>query len=133
MRLTWWSQALAVLFAALVLYVFLPDVVPVSGQDKGQDKKEKKKKKGADLEFPPKLPDGKDIHTVTSDEFLKAPATIDKDVVIAKVAPTIDFMYYPCQTYKAKIWSNWGDGLAVNGKYYPSFGDHGVPRGNAFV
>ena len=86
-----------------------------------------------DLDFPPRLPDGKDIHTVTSDEFLKAPATIDKDVVIAKVAPTIDFMYYPCQTYKAKIWSNWGDGLAVNGKYYSSLGDHGAPRGNAFV
>ena len=133
MRLTRWSQVLAVLFAAVVVYVFLPDVEPATGQDKGQDKKEKKKKKGADLEFPPKLPDGKDIHTVTSEEFLKAPDTIDKDVLIAKTAPTIDFLYYSCQTYRAKIWSNWGDGLAVNGKYYSSLGDHDAPKGNAFV
>src|SRR5437660_1425223 len=128
MRVTW-SKALFVLLAAVILYVFLPDVEPVAGQDK----KETKKKKGSDLEFPPKLPDGQTIHTVTSDEFLKAPATIDKDVVIARTAPTIDFMYYPCQTYRAKIWSNWGDGLAVNGKYYSSLGDHDAPKGNAFV
>lgn len=133
MRLTWWTQALAALLASLVLYVFLPDIEPVAGQDAKQDTKEKKKKKGDDLEFPPKLPGGQDILTVTSDEFLKAPATIDKDVVIAKTAPTIDFLYYPCQTYKAKIWSNWGDGLAVNGKYYSSLGDHDAPKGNAFV
>lgn len=133
MILTWSRRAVAVLFAAVVLYIFLPDVEPVAGQDEGQDKKAQRKKKGAELEFPPKLPDGKDIHTVTSDEFLKAPATIDKDVVIAKTAPTIDFVYYPCQTYRAKIWSNWGDGLAVNGKYYSSLGDHDAPKGNAFV
>src|SRR6476660_6795710 len=119
------------MFGAAVLYVFLPDVPNADAQEKKQ--KEKKKKKGDDLVFPPKLPDGKDIHTVTSDEFLKAPATIDKDVVIAKTAPTIDFMYYPCQTYRTKIWSNWGDGLAINGKYYSSIGDHDAPKGNAFV
>jgi len=42
-------------------------------------------------------------------------------------------LYYPCQTYAAKIWSNWGDGLAINGKYYSSVGDHDAPKGNAFV
>src|SRR5262245_41368587 len=126
-------NVLLAIFAAFTFYVFLPDTV-VDGQDKVQDKqKEKKKKKGADLEFPPKLPDGKEVLTVTSDEFLKAPATIGKDVLIAKTAPTVDFLYYPCQTYQAKIWSNWGDGLAVNGKYYSSIGDHNGPKGNAFV
>lgn len=120
--------------AAFVIYVFLPDAAPADGQEKKQPKeKEKKKKKGDDLAFPPKLPDGKEVHTVTSDEFLKAPATIGKDVIIAKTAPTVDFLYYPCQTYQAKIWSNWGDGLAVNGKYYSSIGDHNGPKGNAFV
>src|ERR1051325_11019400 len=136
MRWTWWSRTLAALFAAVAFYVFLPDADPASGQDKGQekkDKKEKKKKKGADLEFPPKLPDGKEVWTVTTDDFIKAPTTIGKDVLIAKTAPTVDFLYYPGQTYRAKIWSNWGDGLAVNGKYYSSIGDHNGPQGNAFV
>ena len=54
-------------------------------------------------------------------------------MLIAKTAPTVDFLFYPCQTYKAKIWSNWGDGLAINGKYYSSLGDHNAPKGNAFV
>ncbi|MSQ96372.1 MAG: hypothetical protein EXR98_17715 [Gemmataceae bacterium] len=112
------------------VYVFLPDVHPAAGQDK---KQKKDKKKAADLPFPPKLPDGKDVVTITSDDFLKAPDSIAKDVLIAKTAPTVDFLYYPCQTYKAKIWSNWGDGLAVNGKYYSSVGDHDAPKGNAFV
>jgi hypothetical protein len=113
--------------AAFCVYAFIPDV-PVEGQEK-----KKKDKKGPDLVFPPKLPDGKNVLTVTSDDFLKAPGTIGKDVLIARTAPTIDFLYYPCQTYKAKIWSNWGDGLAVNGKYYSSIGDHDAPKGNAYV
>ena len=132
MRFSWPTKVVVAIFAAFCFYCFLPDV-PVEGQVKAQDKKKKEKKKGVELEFPPKLPDAKDVLTVTSDEFLKAPATIDKDVVIAKTVPTIDFLYYPCQTYKARIWSNWGDGLAVNGKYYSSLGDHDGPKGNAFV
>lgn len=132
MRRNWLSHGLGIVVAALAVYIFLPDVEPVSGQEKGKDKKDQKKK-ADDLEFPPRLPDSKPILTVTSEEFLKAPATIDKDVVIARTAPTIDFLYYPCQTYKAKIWSNWGDGLAINGKYYSSLGDHNAPKGNAFV
>src|SRR5689334_15428447 len=122
MRHSWYAKSLAAVLAVFVFYCFIPDVEPVVGQDK----KEKKKKK-ADVEFPPKLPDGKEIHTITSDEFIKAPATIGKDVLIAKTAPTIDFLYYPGQTYKARIWSNWGDGVAVNGKYYSSIGDHNGP------
>jgi hypothetical protein len=118
--------------AAVAIYVFLPDVQPVDAQEKKKEKK-KDKKTGVEVTFPPKLPDGKDIVTVTSDDFIKAPATIDKGVLIAKTPPTIDFLYYPCQTYAAKIWSNWGDGLAVNGKYYSSIGDHNAPKGNAFV
>ena len=44
MRRTWWSRALVGLFAALAVYVFLPDFEPVAGQDKAGDKKEKKRK-----------------------------------------------------------------------------------------
>lgn len=132
MRSSWFIKSLAIVFAAFCVYVFLPDVQPVAGQDK-KEKKEKKKKVAIELDFPPKLPDGKAIHTATSDEFIKAPATIEKDVLIAKTPPTVDFLFYPCQTYKAKIWSNWGDGLAINGKYYSSIGDHDAPKGNAYV
>ena len=127
---SWSLRFAAAFFFAVGVYVLLPDVQPVEGQEKA---KKKDKMKAADLTFPPKLPDGKDVLTVTSDDFLKAPATIGKDVLIAKTAPTVDFLNYPCQTYQAKIWSNWGDGLAVNGKYYSSIGDHDAPKGNAFV
>ncbi|MBI3823876.1 MAG: hypothetical protein HY289_14500 [Planctomycetes bacterium] len=128
-----WSMRLTlVAFFAVGVYVLLPDVEPVGAQEKKKDKK-KDKKTGVEITFPPKLEGGKDIVTVTSDDFLKAPATIGKDVAIAKTAPTVDFMYYPGQTYAAKIWSNWGDGLAVNGKYYSSIGDHDAPKGNAYV
>src|SRR5262245_19947911 len=122
---------LTLALVGLAVYALTPDLVPAPGQEKTAQKKGKKAAVAST--FPPKLPDGKEIVTVTADDFLKAPATIAKDVLIAKTAPTIDFMYYPCQTYAAKIWSNWGDGLAVNGKYYSSIGDHNAPKGNAFV
>jgi hypothetical protein len=128
MRSSWWKTALSLVLAAVCLYVFLPDSHPAVGQEK-----KKKKKDTVTLTFPPKLPDGKQVVTVTSEDFLKAPATIGKDVAIAKTPPTVDFLYYPGQTYPAKIWSNWGDGLAVNGKYYSSIGDHEAPEGHAFV
>jgi hypothetical protein len=78
------------------------------------------------------LPDGKRVVTDTSKEFLKAPATIGKDVAIAKTPPTVDFLYYPGQNYEGKPWSNWGDSLAIHGKYYASIGDHlAIGRGDA--
>lgn len=75
-------------------------------------------------DFPPKLPDGKAFVTDRSEVFLKAPATIKSDVSIAKTPPTVDFLFYPGQSYEGKPWSNWGDGLAVKGKYYSAIGDH---------
>jgi len=94
------------------------------------------------LVFPPALPDGKNLVTDKSEMFLKAPITLRKDVVVAKVPPTIEFMYYPGQDYPGNPWSNWGDSVVANGKYYASIGDHhalGVKgrdaknSGNAFV
>src|SRR5688572_12756485 len=82
---------------------------------------------------PPALPDGKAVVTDTSDEFLKPPPTLKEGVSVAKAAPTIDFLYFPGQRYAGKPWSNWGDGTAVNGKYYTAIGDHLAPGGNAFV
>lgn len=136
MRAARLGRWVAAAFAALCVYALIPDAHPVAGQGKAAQKTGKGKKakqKGVELTFPPRLPGGKEVVTVTSDEFLKGSPTISKDVAIAKTAPTIDFMYYPGQTYKARIWSNWGDGLAVNGKYYSSIGDHEAPEGHAFI
>lgn len=88
----------------------------------------------------PALPDGKAVATDTSDAFLKPTGTLKSGVTIAKAASTIDFAFYPGQTYAGKPWSNWGDSLAANGKYYASIGDHHAANGrdpdhtgNAFV
>ena len=95
------------------------------------DQKQKAKPKA--VTFPPTLPDGKDVVTDTSEEFLKPAATLRQGVAVAKAPPTVDFLYYPGQTYEGKPWSNWGDSLAVGDKYYASLGDHLAPNGNAFV
>jgi hypothetical protein len=94
---------------------------------------EKKKKKAAEKFVAPALPGGKAVVTDTSDEFLKRPATLKDGVAVARAAPTIDFLYFPGQSYAGKPWSNWGDGVAANGKYYTAIGDHLAPAGNAFV
>lgn len=86
-----------------------------------------------ELTYPPKLPGGKTVVTHTSDEFLKPTDTLLPGVAIAKTPPTVDFAYYPEQTYAGKPWSVWGDSLAINGKYYSAIGDHLAPQGNAFV
>ncbi|MCH7726672.1 MAG: hypothetical protein IH991_09365 [Planctomycetes bacterium] len=95
---------------------------------------------GAEPSYPPKLPGGKKLATDTSDAFLKAPSRLRNGVEIAKKAPTVDFMYFPGQTYPGNPWSNWGECLAAGGKCYASIGDHHAlpskdPRysGNAFV
>lgn len=87
----------------------------------------------AKMEFPPELPGGITVATDRSEKFLIPPTELRADVTVAKTPPTVDFLYYPGQTYEGNIWSNWGDSLAVNGKYYASIGDHIAPRGNAFV
>jgi len=42
----------------------------------------------------------------------------------------VDFTYYPGQNWPSFMWSAWGDGLAVGGKYYSAIGDH---RMHAFL
>ena len=86
----------------------------------------------AEMTYPPKLPGGKTVFTGTGPELLTPPEAM-KAVPVARKAPTVDFLYYPCQTYPGKPWSNWGDGCAAGGKYYSAIGDHLAPAGNAFV
>lgn len=93
------------------------------------------------LSFPPRLPGGQIMVTDSSRDFLKPTPTIKSEVEIAQTPPTVDFMFYPGQDYPGKPWSNWGDSLVINGKYYSSIGDHLAlgskgdlnHSGNAFV
>jgi hypothetical protein len=112
------------LYWGLALAVILGGAVGLPAQ---------KPRKDAEVTFPPTLPGGQTVVTDTSEEFLKPPATLRPGVAVAKTPPTVDFLYYPGQTYPGRPWSNWGDSLAVHGKYYASIGDHLAPAGNAFV
>lgn len=86
-----------------------------------------------ELTFPPKLKGGKAIVTIESPALLKPITELRDGVTIAKTAPKVEVMYFPEQTYAGNPWSVWGDGVAVNGKYYSAIGDHKAPDGNAYV
>ncbi len=88
---------------------------------------------GTESSYPPTLPGGKNVVRDTSKAFLKPTATLREGVEVAKTPPTVDFLYYPEQTYPGNPWSVWGDGVAIGGKYYSAIGDHLAPSGNAFV
>jgi hypothetical protein len=85
-----------------------------------------------EAEYPPRLPDGAPVGSATGPELLRGPAAAE-GVTVAAAPPAVDFLYYPCQTYKAKTWSCWGDGSVSGGVYYSAVGDHNAPAGNAFV
>src|SRR2546427_788185 len=86
-----------------------------------------------ELTWPPELPGGKKTLSATSPLLLRGTATLQEGVRIAKTAPTIDLLYYPGQTYAAKLWSAWGDNLAVGDRCYSAIGDHDAPEGHAFL
>lgn len=87
----------------------------------------------AQLTYPPTLPEGKSVATHKTPEFLKPGANLREGVEIAKTAPEVDFLFYQGQTLPGSPWSVWGDGSAVNGKYYSAIGDHKGPRGRAQI
>ncbi|MFN4260784.1 MAG: hypothetical protein ACK4RK_15920 [Gemmataceae bacterium] len=88
-----------------------------------------------ELTWPPQLPGGQKMVTISAPNFLKGPADLKPGVQIAKTPPTVDFMYYDCQEQRPKgyLWSAWGDCLAVGNKCYSAIGDHGPIEGNAYV
>ncbi|HXG12831.1 MAG TPA: hypothetical protein VNK04_23945 [Gemmataceae bacterium] len=127
--LSWKTGAAA--FAGALLFTMV-----TAAQDAAPKQEAKKKGKAAapaEPTYPPSLPGGKAVATDRSDDFLKPTAPLREGVTIARTPPTVDFLYYPGQTYPGRPWSNWGDSLAANGKYYASIGDHLAPAGNAFV
>ncbi len=86
----------------------------------------------ADLPWPPTLPGDVSVVPDTSPRFLQPPAELKPGVAVAKAVPTVDFAFFPGQTYPGKPWSNWGDGCVANGKYYSAIGDHyAIGRGEA--
>ena len=87
----------------------------------------------AELTWPPSHPDGKEVVTDQSADFLMRPPNLKEDVTVAQTPPTIDFIYCPGQDYLGRPWSDWGEGLATDGKYYGAIGDHKGPDGNALV
>lgn len=105
-------------------------IVALAGPLAAQERLERTRR---EVSYPPELPGGVEVVTDRSEKMLVATTELRADVQIAKTPPTIDFLYYPGQTYPGKPWSNWGDSISVNGKYYASIGDHLAPRGNAFV
>lgn len=116
----YFNRSERILFALTVL---LTSAVLLDGSVANAQRKKKPATK-VEITYPPKLPGGKKIVTDRSEDFLKPPDTLKSDVSIAKTPPTVDFLFYPGQNYPGKPWSNWGDSLAANGKYYSAIGDH---------
>jgi hypothetical protein len=129
-----------------VLILFLISTGTVSAQLDQQEKSngilsaekeylKTKKDSRFSLTWPPKLPGGVEVTTDNSPQFVVKPANVKlaEGVVIAKTAPTIDFLYFPGQVFPGKLWSVWGDGTAHGSKYYSSIGDHDSPRGEGHV
>jgi hypothetical protein len=86
--------------------------------------------------WPPTLPGGAAVVTDRSEDFVTLPRgiTLREGTRVASTPPTIDFMYFPGQSYPGNPWSNWGDGVAVGAnRYYTSIGDHLAPAGTALL
>ncbi len=77
-----------------------------------------------DLPWPPTLPGDKAMLTDASPEFLQGPDELSEGTIVAKTPPRVDFLYYPNQNYPGRPWSNWGDGVVADGKFYSAIGDH---------
>ncbi|MFC1693670.1 hypothetical protein ACFL1R_09215 [Candidatus Latescibacterota bacterium] len=66
-----------------------------------------------------------EIVTYTSEQFLVPPDSLaGGDFTIAKTPPTVDFAFYPEQTYSGNPWSVWGDNIMVGDTWYSAVGDH---------
>lgn len=85
------------------------------------------------LPYPPRLPDGQQVVTETTADFLQPGPNLREGVTIARTPPVVDFMYYPEQNYPGNPWSHRSDGIVVGDIYYSSSNDHLAPRGTAHL
>jgi len=71
------------------------------------------------------LPGGKKVVVDKSPEFLTPPENLKRgDFAVAKTPPTVEFGFYPEQTFPGNPWSAWGDNIVVGDKWYSAVGDH---------
>ena len=80
--------------------------------------------------FPPTL---KEVVMERTEAFLKPGPNLRAGVEIAKVAPVVDFAFYPEQNYIGNPWSHRSDGIVVGDVYYSSTNDHLAPIGTAHL
>ena len=125
-RFSWPQFLVTASLAAVVVFSGWPASAAAAPKDPAAAKGKKKPLavETPPLAFPPALPNGREVVTDTSAEFLRPTTELKPGVAIAKTAPTVDFLYYPGQNYEGKPWSNWGDSTVANGKYYSAIGDH---------
>ena len=82
----------------------------------------------------PSLPGGQKRVVYSSPDLLTKPFYVGKveGFSVATHPPTIIFSYLPGQDYRPRraghvmlgVWSHWGQGTVINGKYYVGYGDH---------
>lgn len=85
------------------------------------------------LPYPPKLPDGEQVVTDSSVEFLTPGPNLLEGVEIARTPPVVDFLYYPNQTYPGNPWCFRAVGTVRGNKYYSALCDHKAPLGTAYL
>jgi hypothetical protein len=85
------------------------------------------------LPYPPALPGGQTHVTEQSADFLVPGPNLQDGVEVAQTPPTVDFLYYPEQSYPGNPWSHRSDGMVIGDKYYSSSNDHLAPRGTALL
>jgi hypothetical protein len=85
------------------------------------------------LPYPPVLPNQQTVVTENTMAFLTPGKNLRAGVEIAKVAPTVDFAFYPKQDYPGNPWSHRSDGFVLGDKFYSSSNDHLAPRGTAHL
>ena len=78
----------------------------------------------------PSLPGGRKRVVYSSPELVMKPFYVGKveGFSVAMHPPTVIFSYLPGQDYRPRgadpVWSHWGQGIVINGKYYLGYGDH---------
>ena len=121
------------LWLTLTLLILAPAPTVAQMPKKDAKKPGKTLKDRYPLPYPPKLPDGKSVVTESAPSFLKPGPNLRDGVTIAKVAPVVDFAFYPEQNYPGNPWSHRSDGIVVGDIYYSSSNDHLHPRGTAHL
>src|SRR5687768_2816867 len=107
------------LLFAVAVYASFSATAPAWGQAGSAPPAAKKAKPGrtlADrypLPYPPKLPGGQTVVTERTDAFLTPGRNLREGVAVARVAPTVDFAFYPEQNYPGNPWSHRSDGFVL--------------------